>query len=380
MTFDKSDSQAMKGIAILMMLFHHCYFTKDRFEQYDVDFFPLGMVKAMDIAAFFKICVAIFVFISGYGIMVSMQKCGDSRLAVRKNVAGRYISLMMGYWFVYALSLIAVAAIKPSMFSVYNVKGNAGDYILNLLLDALGLSNLFGTPTLNSTWWYMSFALIVVAVVPIFIEIYKRYGAITLLVICFFLRYVYALDNFDMTRYFPILALGIICADRNYLGRIKQKKWVKIGFFDYLFKLIVYSAVFYLMYYIRIRNRIDGNITEVRDGIVPLYVIFYCYTILFPIKPLKKFLEFMGKHSMNIFLTHTFIRFYFFGDFIYSFKNAYLITLVLWATSLALALAIYGLQKLVRFDKLTAKLKQWVCDRIEGKTEEKTEEPQAVSQ
>ena len=380
MTFDKSDSQAMKGVAILMMLFHHCYFTKDRFEQYDVDFFPFSIYSAMDVAAFFKICVAIFVFISGYGIMVSMQKCSGSRLAGRKNIAGRYISLMAGYWFVYALSLIAVAFIKPSMFGVYDVKGNAGDYTVNLLLDALGLANLFGTPTLNSTWWYMSFALIIVAVVPIFIEIYKRYGAISLLVICFFLRYVYALNNFDMTRYFPILALGIICADRNYLGRIKQKKWVRIGFFDYLFKLIVYSVILYLLYYIRIRNRIDGSITEVRDGIVPLYVIFYCYVILFPIKPLKKFLEFMGRHSMNIFLTHTFIRYYFFGDFIYSFKNAYLITLVLLVTSLALALAVYGLQKLVRFDKLTAKLRQWVCDRIEGRPEAKAEETQAVSQ
>ncbi|MGN0475409.1 MAG: hypothetical protein ACI4IJ_09990, partial [Acutalibacteraceae bacterium] len=107
---------------------------------------------------------------------------------------------------------------------------------------------------------------------------------------------------------------------------------------------------------------------------------FYCYAILFPIKPLKKFLEFMGKHSMNIFLTHTFIRLYFFGDFIYSFKNAYLIVLVLWATSLALALAIYGLQKLVRFDELTAKFKQWVGKRIEYSMEQKSKSTEAVSQ
>lgn len=380
MTFDKSDSQAMKGIAILMMLFHHCYYTEDRFEQYDVDFFPFGMQSAMDTAAFFKICVAIFVFISGYGIMVSMQKCGGSRLAERKNIAGRYISLMSGYWFVYILSLIAVAAIKPSMYGVYNTRANPAAYVVNLLLDGLGLAELFGTPTLNSTWWYMSLALIIVAVMPIFIEIYKRYGAISLLVICFFLRYAFTLKNFDMTRYFTILSLGIICADRNYLGRIKQKKWLKNRFFDYILKLIVYTAIFYMMYYVNTCDHISGNITEIRDGLVPLYVIFYCYAILFPIKPLKKFLEFMGKHSMNIFLTHTFIRLYFFGDFIYSFKNAYLIVLVLWATSLALALAIYGLQKLVRFDDLTAKFKQWVGKRIEYSMEQESKSTEAVSQ
>lgn len=366
MTFDKSDSQALKGVAILMMLFHHCYYTKDRFEQYDVSFSPFGMDMAMNIAAFFKICVALFVFISGYGITVSIQKCSGSRTAIRKNIAGRYISLMGGFWFVYVLSCISVAIIKPSMFGVYNNRKNPAAFIFNALLDALGLSNLFNTPTLNSTWWYMSFALIIVAVIPIFIEIYKRYGAVSLLIISFFLRYAYTRENFEMTRYFTILSLGIICADKNYMGRIKQAKWVKNKTLDYILKLVVYTVILYLMYYIRIRDRISGNITEIRDGLVPLYVIFYCYIILFELKPLKKFLEFMGKHSMNIFLTHTFIRLYFFGDFIYSFKNAYLIVFVLWITSLALALAIHGLQKLVKFDQLLAKVKNWVFKKIDG--------------
>lgn len=34
----KEDSMALKGIAVLMLVFHHCYRTAAKFEQYDVVF------------------------------------------------------------------------------------------------------------------------------------------------------------------------------------------------------------------------------------------------------------------------------------------------------------------------------------------------------
>ena len=366
MTFDKSDSQALKGLAILFMLFHHLYYTTDRFEKFNVDFYPFTQVDAMDFAMFCKICVALFVFISGYGITVSMKKDADSPIAIRKSVSGRYISLMVGYWFVFILSCIAMAVLKPSYFRIYYTRDNRASCVVNVILDALGLSFLFDTPTLNATWWYMSFALVLIAVIPLFIKIYRRYGAVSILVISIFLRYAYERHNFDITRFFFIMALGIICADRNYLGRAKQTRWVKLAPVDYILKAIVLSGGLYLMYYTRVQERISGYHTEIRDGIIPLYVIFYCYIVIFPILPIKKILEFLGKHSMNIFLSHTFLRVHFLNDFIYSFKNAYLIYGVLLVLSLALALAIYLLGKLLQLDKLTAWLKKKAFARIDA--------------
>ena len=375
MTFDKTDSQALKGVAILFMLFHHCYYSVDRFERYDVDFLPLSMEQAMDLAMFFKICVALFVFISSYGITISFQRNGDSPAAMRKNISGRYITMMTGYWFVFLLSCIAFAFLDPMHFVTYYTRDNPASTVVNVIFDALGISFLCDTPTLNPTWWYISFAIVLIAVIPLFIRLYKRYGAIPALIVAFFLRYAFVRHNFEITRYLMIMVLGIICADRNYLGRARQTRWVKFAPVDYILKTVVLTAILHLMFFARVQERVSPNNTEIRDGIIPLFVVFYCYMVIFPIKPVKKILEFLGKHSMNIFLTHTFLRVNFLSGFIYSFKNAYLIVAVLLATSLALALAIYGLEKLVRLDRLIAWLKKKAFAGIDAMYAKEQPEP-----
>ncbi|MFQ7419859.1 MAG: hypothetical protein ACLRNZ_08310 [Blautia massiliensis (ex Durand et al. 2017)] len=42
--FDKYTSQAMKGIAIVMMLFHHQYLSRKRFEGFTVSLRHLRMI------------------------------------------------------------------------------------------------------------------------------------------------------------------------------------------------------------------------------------------------------------------------------------------------------------------------------------------------
>lgn len=48
-SFSKRDSMCMKGIAILIMMFHHCYRSKDRFEKYIVDFWTFDIDLAVNI-------------------------------------------------------------------------------------------------------------------------------------------------------------------------------------------------------------------------------------------------------------------------------------------------------------------------------------------
>ena len=65
--FDKYNSQAIKGIAIVMMMFHHMYLSQDRFEGLNVVFTPFSADRIMYLCRTFKICVPIYAFISGYG-------------------------------------------------------------------------------------------------------------------------------------------------------------------------------------------------------------------------------------------------------------------------------------------------------------------------
>lgn len=63
MEFTKKDTALVKGVAILMMLFHHCFVSAERYAGYEMDFFPLTESQTITIASFFKICVALFVFL-----------------------------------------------------------------------------------------------------------------------------------------------------------------------------------------------------------------------------------------------------------------------------------------------------------------------------
>ena len=72
--FDKYASQAMKGIAIVMMLFHHQYLSRKRFEGFTVSFAPFADDTMIYMCSVFKICVPIYAFISGYGLYLSYRK------------------------------------------------------------------------------------------------------------------------------------------------------------------------------------------------------------------------------------------------------------------------------------------------------------------
>ena len=74
----------MKGIAILIMMFHHCYRSKDRFEKYIVDFWPFDMDLVVNVSDYLKICVSIlrllqdtaFIYRHGIGVWTPVPRNG----------------------------------------------------------------------------------------------------------------------------------------------------------------------------------------------------------------------------------------------------------------------------------------------------------------
>ena len=72
--FSKKDTNIIKGIAILFLMFHHCFLSGDRYRNLQVVFSPFSESIVNYIAAFLKICVPIFVFLTAYGITISLKK------------------------------------------------------------------------------------------------------------------------------------------------------------------------------------------------------------------------------------------------------------------------------------------------------------------
>lgn len=76
MTFDKRQTNVAKGIAIILMLCHHLFFNDPK--SYDL-FSSLcilsnGVPIDSFLADFAKVCVSIFLVLSGYGLYISYSK------------------------------------------------------------------------------------------------------------------------------------------------------------------------------------------------------------------------------------------------------------------------------------------------------------------
>lgn len=107
-------------------------------------------------------------------------------------------------------------------------------------------------------------------------------------------------------------------------------------------------------------NRNTGVI-ECLAGVKADPYISLTIVILVPIvikKIIKRavFFPFLGEHSINIYLVHTFIYYYFFSDFIYSFKYPALIFLVLLILTLCISIALEELKKRTGYVNLVRKL------------------------
>ncbi len=377
--FSKDDTSAIKGIAILLLLNHHNFLSAERYKNYTVSFFPLSEQSAVAFSSFGKICVSIFVFLSAYGLTLSLKKYGGETTLragqYRDYLVPRLIKLMWGFWFAFAFCAVACAFISPQHFSVYSPGGGVYGILrglTNAVIDFFGLASLFGSPTLNGTWWYMTLAIFIVIIVPLIAACCKKLGTLaSVLIILFAPRLIVLGTDFlignqsNVLRYtFPVL-LGVLFAQNDILARLKAFAVTKNKALNKAVKFVAATAILAALYVLRgACNPISGYTYELRDGIIPVFVIYYCYEFIIDIPIIRQVLLFIGKYSMDIFLTHTFIRLYLFADFTYSFGNWLLIDLVLLLDSLAVAIAMHFIKKFTRYDNLLSVVLKKVNNKI----------------
>lgn len=355
-SFDKRATSIVKGVAILFMLIHHSYLDPTRYTGYTVDFFPFTEENVNLVANFFKTCVGIFAFISGYGITLSMKKVEKNYQLTRQQTMEvtihRYLSMMSGYWFIFVLScMIPFPATIKRLSEIY---GTDGLSILHIIIDFLGLSHILDSPMNCGTWWYMSLAILIVIFMPILLRFYNKYSFLTLFALLLVPRAI-KMEMNDVIRWFPVVLLGIFCADLDLLVKLKQFRITKNFLISKALKLLLCSLL--LVFFIRARKMdpIRG-FYEIWDGVVPAFVVYVIFEFIVGIKGLNTILAFLGKHSMNMFLTHTLLRQTYYKAFFYSFHNAWLNVLVLLLASLLLSLAIEWLKKLTHYNALMGHL------------------------
>ena len=360
-SFTKQDTLAVKGVAILLLMFHHCFLSSSRYHGWKLVFTPFSESQIHYLAAFSKICVGIFVFLTAYGITISIKNkyhtLAVSSQEFKKYTVHRLINLYAGWLFVFLLCELFCMIYSGLPLETYgsNLQG-----VIYFLLDGLGVANLFGTPTLVATWWYMSLAVTLVFCMPLLIKIYQKTGFVMMAALFIILSRQLGLTDSSLIHWIPAALLGIVSADKNLLVKIsnfeliKSKKTV-----NKILKLLIGIVLFGLLIKFR-QSGISAVLFEIKDGVIPFFVVCFSYEFICAMKYLRGALVVIGKYSMDIFLIHTLIRATYFRKFIYGFRYVPLIVLVLLGISLVISILIEQLKKYTGYNQLVNKIQKYV--------------------
>lgn len=355
--FDREASAALKGIAILMMMFHHNFRAAELYAGHAVSFFPFGEQQVVNAAFACKICVSIFAFISGYGLFLSYQGYAGKGTATRW-CAKRYVKTFSGYWFVWVLSAVICQLIDGRTGHIL-LRDGGFRCLAYGLIDFAGLAKLFETPSVNGTWWYMSAAAAFIALLPLAYRLRDELGLV-LAGSVLFLRVIFGRNGSgvytggnSIYAFLSPFLIGCMFARYGWFD-----KWAAVGRgrrWTRVYKLIVELWLILLGYKLYHKLPVE-SFWEFHYGLFPTLVILFYVEYLLPVGWLRRGLGFLGRHSMNVFFIHTFIRGYYLADLTYSLGHFAVITLALLGVSVALSVVIEALKKVLKYDQWVNKL------------------------
>lgn len=315
MEISKKQSNHLKAIAILMMLCLHL-FNRD----YNGLFSPLIFIGekplSFYISLFCDACVPIFAFVSGYGLYIKFEK--DKVSFIKSNLI-RIKKLYINLWLIIIIFPLGFGL----LFNTPDIPGS----VLTFLLNSSGFYTSY-----NPSWWFLTtYILFVVSSsfwFSVFNRIHKFFFFIILLIlyiVSFYLRNYKTLDfELPFINWFLRQVILFFCTLFQFmLGPYLYKFYMKSYLNNYLHTL-KYKGILFLigiLLLIFLHALIPNFFIAPFTGIV--FIILFIQLKLH--KNIVLFLDFMSKHSTNIWLTHMFFYLIFFSTFIYSFRFPILI-------------------------------------------------------
>ena len=141
-----NETKVIKGVALLLMLIHHFFSFPDWINSGN-EFIGIPFLEStieFYIGTFGKMCVTIFLFLTGYGLFYSYQKRDAYPYSLKKLGV-----FLINYWLILCLIFIPLQLLNSSFeFSlksfIVNLVGLSSDYIiLRGMYDYRLLSSLY---------------------------------------------------------------------------------------------------------------------------------------------------------------------------------------------------------------------------------------------
>lgn len=306
----RQQSYVIQGTAILLMLWHH--FFSD-FQSYGDRLFFWNREAVWRAAWFGKICVALFAFVSGYGMFHVLRRNGEERFFPRllqdyRAVLRQLFSLYLKYWLVFFL--------LPGMELLSGVRTfEVSEFLSNLL----GFSSTYQT-----TWWYMGQYVKMLLLLPLlelfffafpqreekrkkvcFYGILSAVGVLLAAVGLTLYRPLWdfllnAARNLRISYFLPFCIGFLIARFRLYpLMALKLERIGKKGNIGAAVALLIVTVA------VRVLLADAAAYAETDFLLVPVFV-YALLTLLQFVPPLEKMLAWFGRQSAYMWLLHGF--------------------------------------------------------------------------
>ena len=157
--FSKNHTLITKGILLILLLAHHVFYP-DIITAYGINTILDDVLLVNRIVLYFKICIAGFAFLTAFG---------TTRILKAQKDDSPHKQFIMG----------------QSLKDLYTPDGrNIPLMALRMFIDMIGMANYSLTPTVNMTWWYLSFAILLISAMPFIYMAYKKFRYLLLPVGC----------------------------------------------------------------------------------------------------------------------------------------------------------------------------------------------------
>lgn len=335
MELNRSDTAGIKGIAILFMLWHHQFLNTTEYGAF-----------TSYLAVIFKVCVALFLFVSGYGL--TRQFSGmESRSALNmfKLLMRRFINFFLPYWFCFVLVVLVGHLCGNTFHDVYPATRNT---LKCVILDFFGQ---MGYNSYLHPWWFNKLILQLYLVFPfLYLVVSSKYSAwVGLVAIIPMQLYAHSIPGnvfFMVEGGIPAFYLGMMCARYRIVPSIPKKVW-RIVLASVAVSLIIGLAV------------LHNHVLPASPYQALLIRALMAFCIVFTFKSLcgdhSLVLSFLGKYSAIMYLTHALLL-QLIPQLFYYPRCSFLAFLLFVLVSLLLAKSIDWLQRFLHYDKLRSAL------------------------
>ena len=290
----KEESGALQGIAVLLMIFHHCFLYSYMFLD--------GFLRSPEFTTHFarstRIAIAICAFVSGYGIYHVLRKKNGYREEY-KDMCIRIAKLYGKYWIAVLITILVDGLIFGSVISLKELPGNLTGF----------------NPTYNTTWWYIREYMFMLLIAPFIKSVLqgdrkRRTTAIILIVSLAAIMGVLLLlpvGNW-MIRFLReyVQVILLIIFFEGYLAAFIQdrlKGRVDVHFHKTSFMLTVGILTASLSYILRYMVSFDGGDSKPDIIIAPIFILG-AVLIFRAVTPLRKVFAFLGSNLLYMWFIH----------------------------------------------------------------------------